>query len=221
MLRTPRFFPTDSSNIRNVWLITTRKGKKYSTPAGFEKEKPPSHIFIYGKGHVKLKPTDKVDLLPKPKIETYDDIYNLVNLYGYKVVGHMLGMLEGSLGDVQPFQMLRYFETCGQPYVDWLSKLSEIDGQMLEFFSSTQERIIAFTNNKSWRGSPYFGSNIKCALMGVVLLPKPSLDVIRLYDSIYPILLDLGVKDLADMSLIDMLAYMEIDVDESIVGLTE
>lgn len=221
---TTAFFQTDASRYRNVWLIT-RKDEKYSV-ADYRNEQP-THIFVCGKGHVKITDNFEIKFVEKSQgIKNYDDVYNLIQKYGYESVGKLLGFDTASFGDVRPFRELYYFEKLGDKYLNWLDRLAEIDGKMLEFFQS-RGMAVKGNNYDMWilgsgiamfRKNPFLGWNMESAILGFPF-EKPSLGVVRLHDTLYPILEQLGVKNVLDMSLLDMFKYMGIEVDESIVGL--
>lgn len=221
---TTALFQTDISRYRNVWLIT-RKDEKYSV-ADYKNEQP-THVFVKGKGHVKITDKFEVKFIEKPQeIKNYDDVYNLIQKYGYEAAGKLLGFDTASFGDIRPFRELYYFEKLGGKYLNWLTKLAKIDGKMLEFFQS-RGLVVKNHNYDMWilgkdicrfRKNPFLGWNMESDILGFPF-EKPSLNVISIHDRLYPILDRLGVKNVLDMSLLDMLKYMGIEADESIVGL--
>jgi hypothetical protein len=222
---TTAFFQADKARYKDVWIAVDRKGNKFSVPDW--NNESPTHIFVYGKGTIKLTKSFKLELIRKPQeIKNYADVNDLVIKYGHEAAGKLLGFEPTSYGDVRPFRELRYFESLGAKYLSWLNSLALVDSQMLEFFLN---RGLVVKNNNydmwiigqdicSFRKNPFLGWNIETAILGFPF-EIPSLDVIRIHDVLYPILEKLGVKNVVDMSLVDMFKCMGIEINSSIVGL--
>lgn len=146
--------------------------------------------FIYRIGRVKVTDIQKVEISSEESA-SYEKIYELVKIYGYKVVAASLGYDESNFGDSYLIHEISFFETIGQPYVDWLNHIAAADKKIAQFAQSkglitvynTHTNEYSISNNKQgfaeFTVNPFIGNKIQSAFLGY-LLSKPILNTIAL-----------------------------------------
>lgn len=187
-----------------VWAITKGKSTYYCRqyPHTSSLDKPIKEFFnrdeSKGKcGWQKVTKTTKLELIPaipKGSIQTYQDVYDLIQLHGAEVAGLLMGYDPQNYGDQYCLTEVNQLAKHGQPMLDWLNQIAEIDGLIKQHLET--EYDITFTNfmqHNQWMTSgegddyrcesrvhPFLGANIQCRLMGIFIKPFPSIDPIGL-----------------------------------------
>ena len=134
-----------------VWVI--KKGKhtfhvRQYTHMGESLEKPIKEHFnrdeSKGKcGWCKVGKSAKLSIIPaiqKNSIQTYQDMYNLIQKHGAEVAGLLCGFDSQNYGDQYCLREINMLARLGQPMLDWMNKIAEVDGAIKTFWETQHSR---------------------------------------------------------------------------------
>lgn len=180
-LKNKKYYTTRISSCENRqnctegYIISFPNQPKIFQNARFFKPEVDKVFVKGGKGWTKPKP-NQIEKISFKKIETYQEILELVQKYGYRCASEMIGFQLSSYGDHYPISDIAKMETFGQPYIDWLEKIAEIDYLMLQYFQSELKLTIRNSTYDmwidtekgvgTWRNNPFFGFHIETCIFG-------------------------------------------------------
>lgn len=188
-----------------VWVITKGKHtfyKRQYTHMGESLENPVKEFFnrdeSKGKtGWQNVTAATKLSIIPaiqKNSIQTYQDMFDLIQAHGAKIAGLLCGFDAQNYGDQYCLREINMLEKLGQPMLDWMNKLAEIDGAIKNYWETQHAVTFAKETTSdlwmhqgegqaytcSFRCSPFVGGKIQTSLMGIMLMDSPSIDVVGL-----------------------------------------
>lgn len=206
-----------------VWVIKQGKHTFYTrqyTHMNESLENPIKEFFNRDKskgktGWCKVTNTTKLDIIPaipEGSIQTYQDAFDLIQKHGAEVAGLLMGFDAENYGDQYCLTELKMLAKYGQPMLDWLNKIAEVDGAIKAHLET--EYNITFSNigkHNQWMTSgegdsfrclsrvmPFLGQHIECRFMGIFIKEFPSIDPFGLDDSFKEVFLTFkrtGIKD--------------------------
>ncbi|MDG1950107.1 MAG: hypothetical protein P8J32_04825 [bacterium] len=191
-----------------VWVIQKGKHtfyKRQYTHMGESLEKPVKEFFnrdeSKGKcGWQKVTKTTKLSIIPaiqKNSINTYQDMFDLIQEHGALVAGLLCGFDSQNYGDQYCLRQINMLAALGQPMLDWMNKIAEVDAAIKTYWETkhgitfkketTSDLLMSQgegdSYNCSFRCSPFIGRKIQTSLMGILILSSPSIDVMSLDSS--------------------------------------
>jgi hypothetical protein len=189
---------------REGYLITPKnEPSQYHSKRVFNPDKD-KKIFVKGRGWVKYT-AKQIQEVSVPKIETYAQIMELANKYGYRAASEMIGFQLSSYGDRYPISDVAKFETFGQPYLDWLERIAEIDYKIMQYFKNELDVVVGGSANYdmwlnqnednkdkfkcSFRTNPFLGFHVQTCLFGMIPM-TPNIDPISWDESLWKVILE-------------------------------
>ncbi len=208
-----RFYTTRLSNCVNrqqpamsYYIITPKNS--YPTAVMYS-EKIPKEVFVYGKGWVKVKPS-QVQTLTLNRVTTYYQLFELVKKYGYRCAAELVGFHFNSIGDRYPIAELAHMEMKhGERFVNYLERIAEIDYKILQYFTTVLGLSVKNSSYDMWitckakgclfRVNPFLGFKLSASFYGIPI--SPSIDVISFDAALWSVISQFHPEFQCDMSV--------------------
>lgn len=201
----------DSERFNDIWLFSDKKGR-YPAVKRKHETSPPTHVFVYGRGTIKVK--NVVEVSKPEQITGYEDVYNLVSKHGAEATALLLGFDLGSYGNRSIILFLKHFEEQNAKlFLEWLNALAELDEKILEFLNTNKilihkEYVIKGTEVVSSYKLPFLGYHVATSLFGI-MSTSPHIDSISFSDALDLVFNALQLE-YEDSSVFDKLEVMDI-----------
>lgn len=137
-------------------------------------------FFFKGKGWVNIS---KVNFTPVivPVVTTYQQLFELVQKYGYRCACQMVGFDLESYGNHYPISDIAKMKTFGSPYVEYLERIASMDYKIRNYLCNEMKLTVRGFSYDMWleqgendtfkcefRTNPFLGFHLETCLFGMI-----------------------------------------------------
>lgn len=161
-----------------------------------EKDK---NVFVRGEGWKTVK-QNNIHPITVPKIETYSQVLELVEKYGYRCASEMVGFNLASYGDHYPISDIAKMQTFGASYVEYLERIASLDYKILQYFITELKCVVRNNSYDMWieqgvekehqcsfRTNPFLGFHLETCFFGMIPT-RPQINPISLDENLWKVI---------------------------------